>query len=124
MECARIRDCLDPIVSGEIERGRSPKGYVLSGEKRKTTLADARNIVSIAIARLNKVANAFLDIDSQSNKCPVCEKELRLDEQYFKFASGNSPMFTLTTKFRAEWCANGSCDYYRIREIKEPSKIP
>lgn len=124
MECARIRDKLDPIIKGQIERGHSPKGRVLDLGTRKTTLADARKIVEFAQARLNIAANALLDIEGPiKTQCPKCDKVLRHDDQYIKFSSGSSPLFTLTTKFRAEWCAIG-CDYYRIYEIKEPSKIP
>lgn len=42
-------------------------------------------------------------------ECPSCGLPMREDERYCSFASGNSPVFTLSVKIRAEWCTRADC---------------
>jgi hypothetical protein len=57
------RDMLEPLVSGEIERGRCVAGqreaYGGKPGKRKTTLADARRIARNVTAYINQHLRLF-----------------------------------------------------------------
>lgn len=62
-EVVTIRDMLQPIADGTIERGHCPAGTRegLGGVpgKRKLTLKDARRIVGHVIVRINRAVNKF-----------------------------------------------------------------
>jgi len=64
-EVACIRDMLEPILTGEIERGHCEAGEreAYGGKRgmRKTTLADARKIVHHVTIRINRAINRFND---------------------------------------------------------------
>jgi hypothetical protein len=38
--------------------------------------------------------------------CPICGLPMRQDERYCSFASGQSPVHTISVKIRLEWCTN------------------
>ena len=57
MDACRARDLLDPVITGSILMGRSPKGRVLSPSLRKTTLADARKMCAAAVHVINKATS-------------------------------------------------------------------
>ena len=63
----QARDRLDPIISGEIERGHCPAGtrecYGGKPGKRKTMLKDAVRIAKDVAFILNRAANEFTDSD-------------------------------------------------------------
>jgi len=52
-----IRNDLDPIIKGEIQKGRNASQYSIGPEYRKTTLKDAREIVKYAQQKLNLLAD-------------------------------------------------------------------
>ncbi len=66
----QVRDALEPIVSGMIERGHclpgQSVGYGQTPGDRKTTLKDARAIARHARAFINSAANQYID-DSKSS---------------------------------------------------------
>ena len=60
-EMCRIRDMMEPIITGKIERGHSLAGCpngVLNPGLRKTTLADARKIAEAVVCRANRATSA------------------------------------------------------------------
>ena len=59
-EMLLIRDCLNPVVKGEIERGRSLAGQRNMPGKRKTTFKDSARIASHIQAAINR---AIDDLD-------------------------------------------------------------
>jgi len=60
-----------------------------------------------------------------SDTCQHCGKPIRLDEQYVTWRAGERlPLFSLTLKLRAEWCANCDGDEPKITILKTPAKIP
>lgn len=58
---ARVRDSLEPIAEGEIERGKPISQYDFTPGMRKTKLKDAREIAKRAIEKLNVAINKFND---------------------------------------------------------------
>lgn len=66
MELCKVRDALEPIVSGEITRGHAhfaSGDYCLNPGKRKTKLKDARTICTYQTDRLNRVINALTEYE-------------------------------------------------------------
>lgn len=59
-EMLGIRDKLQTIADGEIERGRCLPGTIYPG-KRKMKLADAQSIAKHAVARIDQIVNRFYD---------------------------------------------------------------
>jgi len=47
-------------------------------------------------------------------RCPVCGITVRQDIRDVTFATGGSPIFTLTQKLKAEWCSNPTCMYEKV----------
>ncbi len=56
-DVAGIRDKLEPIVKGQIQRGRNLSQYDMGPTFRKTNLKDAREICGYQISNLNRVMN-------------------------------------------------------------------
>lgn len=52
-----VRDDLDPIIKGEIQKGRNASQYSIGPEYRKTMLKDARIIVEVVQKKLNILAD-------------------------------------------------------------------
>lgn len=47
-------------------------------------------------------------------RCPVCGLRVCRDVRSVDFATGSSPIHTLTVKLRAEWCDNPNCQYEKV----------
>ena len=58
-EVLEIRTLLNPILDGEITKGRNIDRYATRPELRKTTLKDARRLCPHAWVRLNALAGFY-----------------------------------------------------------------
>jgi len=48
-------------------------------------------------------------MNEPARKCPECGLPMRQDERYCQFASGSSPLFTISVKILLEWCSRQDC---------------
>lgn len=116
MDVLRVRDALEPIKAGVIQRGcASTKmgDLILEPGLRTTKLKDAQAIAVRQYKKLNDIGTELERIFREDGEileaCPTCGLPMLLDEQYVSFAVGVSPRRVLSLKLRAQWCAHPDC---------------